>query len=188
MADVFISYTREEQQRVRQLVAALERRGRQVWVDWGSIPPSAEWKAEVFSGVEGADVFVVLLTRAYSQSGACAEELAHAVSHSKRMVPIAVENLEGPEVPLELARINWLWWHVEDDVEAICDDLVRAIEIDLEWVRAHTRLLVRAREWQDGGQDASLLLRGSDLTAMEKWLAGKHVDPSTTPEQIQYIV
>src|SRR4030095_6467436 len=98
MADVFISYPREEQERVRQLVAALERRGRQVWVDWGDIPPSAEWKAEIVAGIEGADVFVALLARAYADSAACAEELGHAVSHSKRMVPIAVEQLEGPEV------------------------------------------------------------------------------------------
>ena len=188
MADVFISYPREEQERVRQLVAALERRGRQVWVDWGNIPPSAEWKAEIFSGIEGADVFVALLTRAYSPSRGVRRGAGACGSHSKRMVPIAVENLEGPEVPPELARINWLWWHAENDVEAICDALVRAIEIDLEWVHAHTRLLVRAREWQDRGRDASLLLRGRDLTAMENWLAGKHVDPSTTPEQIQYIV
>ena len=188
MADVFISYPREEQERVRQLVAAFERRGRQVWVDWGNIPPSAEWQAEIIAGIEGADVFVALLTRAYVNSTACADELAHAVSHNKRMVPIAVEQLEGHEVPPELARINWLWWRAGDDVETICDALIRAIDIDLDWVRAHTRLLVRAREWERRGREASLLLRGRDLTAMERWLAGKHVDPSTTPEQIQYIV
>jgi WD40 repeat protein len=188
MADVFISYPREEEPRVRQLVAALERRGRQVWVDWGSIPPSAEWQAEILSGIEGADVFVAFLTREYKQSSACGEELAHAVRHSKRMVPVAAEMLEGSDVPPELARINWLWWNSADDIESVCDRVIRTIDIDIDWVRAHTRLLVRAREWENGGQDNSLLLRGRDLTVMESWLAGKHVDPTTTPEQIQYIV
>jgi WD40 repeat protein len=188
MTDIFISYPREEEQRVRQLVAALKQRERQVWVDWGSIPPSAEWKVEILSGIEGADVFVAFLTRSYVHSAACAEELAHAVRHNKRIVPIAAENLEGPEVPPALALLNWLWWRGEEDIETISDRLIQAIEIDLEWLRAHTRLLVRAREWEHGARDSSLLLRGRDLAVMENWLATKHVDPTTTPEQIQYIV
>src|SRR5438270_691455 len=44
MADVFISYKREDAARVRKLVAALREAGLDVWWD-EDIPPSAPWEA-----------------------------------------------------------------------------------------------------------------------------------------------
>ncbi|MCA1995403.1 MAG: NACHT domain-containing protein, partial [Coleofasciculus sp. S288] len=43
-------------------------------------------------------------------------------------------------------------------------------ETDLSHVRMHTRLLVRAREWESKECDSSFLLRGSDLEEAEQWL------------------
>jgi hypothetical protein len=44
MADVFLSYKREDAARVRKLVAALREAGLDVWWD-EDIPPSAPWEA-----------------------------------------------------------------------------------------------------------------------------------------------
>ncbi len=65
---------------------------------------------------------------------------------------------------------------------------MKALDTDLEHTRTHTRLLVRAIEWDREGQDPSFLLRGKDLVASEQWLkqAGSK-EPSPTPLQIQYI-
>jgi TIR domain len=41
MADVFISYAREDQNVVRKLQEALEEHKRKTWVDWKDIPDSA---------------------------------------------------------------------------------------------------------------------------------------------------
>jgi hypothetical protein len=38
MADVFISYAREDQQFVRKLQDALEEHNRDTWIDWKDIP------------------------------------------------------------------------------------------------------------------------------------------------------
>jgi hypothetical protein len=56
--------------------------------------------------------------------------------------------------------------------------IIAAIETDLEWERQHTRLTVKALEWDDSGRDRSFLLRGSELAAAEQWLAaGVDKDP-----------
>jgi hypothetical protein len=57
MADVFISYAREDQEFVHKLHEALEERQRDTWIDWKDIPLTAKWKEEVFSGIEKADSF-----------------------------------------------------------------------------------------------------------------------------------
>ena len=48
--------------------------------------------------------------------------------------------------------------------------LVAAADTDFQWVRLHTRLQVRAREWDDAGRDESLLARGRELEAATHWL------------------
>jgi hypothetical protein len=56
-SDVFISYAREDQDFVRSLHNALAEQGRNSWVDWQGIPPTAEWMAEVKAAIEAADSF-----------------------------------------------------------------------------------------------------------------------------------
>lgn len=48
-----------------------------------------------------------------------------------------------------------------------------ALDTDLDWVREHTRLLVRAAGWQERRHDTSLLLHGADLLAAEQWLTNE---------------
>ena len=53
---------------------------------------------------------------------------------------------------------------------------------DLDHVRAHTRLLLKALEWEGRGQDKSLLLRGGELKRSEEWLAtSRDRDPGHPP-------
>lgn len=49
MADVFISYAREDIEFVRGLHDALGKE-RKIWVDWEGIRPSAEWLRETAPG------------------------------------------------------------------------------------------------------------------------------------------
>ena len=76
----------------------------------------------------------------------------------------------------------------EDDEAQAIDTLVTALDTDLDWVKAHTRLLVRAIEWDAGGRDGSLLLRGSDLQAAEERLARPPGEPQPTDLQGEYVL
>ncbi|MEA3211585.1 MAG: hypothetical protein QOE70_4642 [Chthoniobacter sp.] len=172
MADVFISYAREDQEFVRRLSDGLAAAGREAWVDWTNIPPTVEWLTEIFAGIEGTAVFVILISPESVGSAICQQEIAHAVEHHKRLVPILHRAVEdGATMPPVLKTKNWIFLGPDEDLTAKLPELLRAIETDWDWVNQHKRLTTRAVEWRNKDQDASLLLRGADLSNAERWLA-----------------
>src|SRR5262249_27504579 len=73
--------------------------------------------------------------------------------------------------------------------DAALTKLTTALDTDLEWVHAHTELLVRAKEWEQAGRTRSGLLRGVELTTAEQNLvaeAGKA--PLVVPLQQEFVV
>ena len=169
MADVFISYSRKDRDFVRDLHEALAERQRDTWVDWEDIPLTAEWLAEIFAGIEGADAFVFVISPDSAESEVCRQELAHAVEHNKRLITVVRRDVKAEAVPPPLGSYNRIFFREGDDFDEAFRSLVKAIDMDLDWVRAHTRLLTRAIEWDGRKRDASFVLRGSDLHAAEEW-------------------
>ena len=53
--------------------------------------------------------------------------------------------------------------------------LISALDTDLDLVRAHTRLLTRAIEWNANGKNNSFVLRGDDLRRLSNgWRKPAH--------------
>jgi WD40 repeat protein len=188
MPDVFISYSRRDLEFVHTLHASLVESGKDVWVDWQDILPTAEWLEEVFEGVEASDNFLFVITPDSLTSDVCAQELGHALEQRKRLVPVLHRDADRQPVPEALAARNWTFFREEDDYAASFETLVVALDTDLEWVSAHTRLLGRALEWEREGREGSYLLRGRDLGDAERWLASQNAerDPQPTPLQLEY--
>ena len=88
MADVFISYAREDQDFVRRLQDALQEHNRNTWIDWKDIPLTAKWKEEVVSAIEDADFYAAVISPDFIASKPCQEELEHAARNHKRMAPL----------------------------------------------------------------------------------------------------
>ena len=189
MADVFVSYSRADQPFVRALHDALARLNKDIWVDWEDIPPTAEWLKEVYGGIESSDTFLFVISPDAMRSGVCRGEFDHALRHNKRIVPLLRRETEPAQIPQALAARNWIFFRDADDFDAASRTLAQALETDLEWVRAHTRLLTRALEWSRGSRDRSLLLRGADLHTAERWLAlgAAGRSPAPTETQAEYI-
>ena len=191
MPDVFISYSRRDVEFVRELYAALAAHDKDIWADWEDIPITAEWLLEVYRGIESSDNFLFVITPDSLASDVCAQELAHAVEKNKRLVPVLRrEAAPGTTVPGALAARNWTFFRPDDDFAAAVDALVVALDTDLDWVRAHTRLLGRSLEWEKLDRDSSFLLRGRDLDDAEQWAAARSPDhePQPTPLQLEYVL
>jgi WD40 repeat protein len=189
MADVFISYAREDQHFVRRLQDALEEHNRNTWIDWKDIPLTAKWKEEVFSAIDNADSFAAVISPDFILSKPCQEELDHASHDNKRMVPLWHRDVDDEEVPPDLAAHQYVYLREHDDFEDSFERLLKALDTDMEWVRFHTRLLVRAKEWDTKGHDSSMLLRGSELREAEEWQArAAHKEPKPTSLQSEYIL
>ena len=92
-------------------------------------------------------------------------------------------------MPEPLPRLNWLFFRDEDDFEGAFKNFLTALTTDLDHVRAHTRLLTRARDWEDKGRDRSLLLRGRELQETEAWLGGnRDQEPRPTGLMEQFLL
>src|SRR5690606_20921764 len=86
-------------------------------------------------------------------------------------------------------RHNWLYFRESDDFDKAFADLIEVLNVDLDYVRGHTRLLVRAREWESRDRNASYLLRGDDLNNAERWLAASgSKEPKPIELQTEYIL
>jgi hypothetical protein len=183
--EIFISYSRKDRDFVEALRERFDELGRDVWVDVEDIPPTAKWRSEVLSGIEQANAFVFVLSPDSIVSRECIRELTHAIKGNKRIIPVIHREVDPKAVPLDLTELNWVSLPTLD---AGFDTLLKAIDTDLEWVRAHTRLGVRALEWDTKDREPSLLLRGRDLPASEQWLANAAGrEPAPTSLQAEYV-
>jgi WD40 repeat protein len=187
--DVFVSYSRTDQAFVRRLTGALEERGKDVWVDWEDIRPSADWRGRIEAGVEASKAFIAVLSPELLVSPVCTEELQLAADSNKRVIPILRHEVELDGAPQELTAPNWIFFRESDDFDYSFGKLVDSLETDLKWIDGHARLQVRAGEWERSGRDRSLLLRGNELQEAESWLTaqGSHRE-APTALQTEYVL
>jgi WD40 repeat protein len=184
MADVFISYSRRDKEFVLTLHEALRTSQRDTWVDWQDIPLTADWWNEIERGIEGSDTFIFVLSPDSTSSEVCNREINHAVANHKRLFPVVRRDVDMSQVHPDLKRHNWLFFRETDDFDDAFRQLTEAIATDLAYVRAHTRLTVRAHEWDSKDRKDSFLLRGDDLQDAEQWLVGS-VGNAQQPTELQ---
>ncbi len=176
MADVFISFSHKDEEFVRRLFDVLQEREVDAWVDWQDIPPSTYFNGEILPAIDAALAMVIVISPGYLKSQVCRWELDHALRNQKRLITVLAATTEPSLLPPPLGEIHWISF--VDDV-GLQDDgnverLVNVIRSDFAWIRNHSRILVRAREWSEKNRHRSFLLYGQDLSEAEHWLATKH--------------
>jgi WD40 repeat protein len=189
MADIFISYSRTDKDFIHQLHDAFKREARDVWVDVEDIPHAAPWREEIADAIEAAHTFVFVISPDAVRSPYCNQELDHAVTHHKRIVPIVFRDVNPESARKELADLNWIFFRLSNNFEEKFHSLIAAIDTDLDWVKAHTRYLVKSIDWEKNGRNSSFALRGVDLKEAEQWLTlGPQKDPNPTSLQTEYMI
>ena len=188
-ASIFISYSREDTDFVRHLDKELTLGERTTWVDLEDIRPTEEWLASVYSGIESSNAFVFVISPDSVESKSCLLELNHAVEHNKRLVPVVRREVRTETVSEPLRSPQWIFFRDQDDFEDSFQELVDALDTDLEWLHEHTRLLTRAIEWDSNQRDNSFLLRGRDLKTAEEWqVRAADLEPKLTALQTEYVL
>lgn len=205
ISDAFISYSRRDSATMKRLYEALKARGLEAWVDWEDISKGDQWLDAIYDGIERANAFVLLISPDSMQSEICHKEIAYAIAHHKRFVPVMHR-----EVDERLLRVHWVktdWndvarnnWHIigtinwvfmrqTDDFEVAVEQLVNTIRTDLDYVKEHTHLGILAEEWDKNERQPEFLLRGLQLNAAETWLQNNRNQlPRPTELQNQFIL
>ena len=189
MTDVFISYAREDRPFVQRLHDALANEGRDSWVDWEGIPASAKWMVEVRAAIDASECFCFVVSPDSVESPVCREEASHAAASNKRILPLVHRDVPDGLVPETVAVHNWIRFTDQDEFDEAFGELVRALQTEPEHLSSHTRLLVRAKEWESRRNDRSFLLRGRDLEEAEEWLSSAQgKEPAPTQLHTTYVL
>jgi WD40 repeat protein len=181
----FISYSRTDIEFVNRLEAALKARGVDARVDRDDIEKSEEWWTRIQQLIAEADSVIFVLSPASAISPICQNEVDFAEGVKKRLIPIVARDLVAQPAPPAIARLNWIFFTANPavgasgDFDATCDDLMRALEINIEWIREHTRLGLLARRWEAHRRTHEMELRGEELSAAETWLTTR---PKKAPD------
>jgi WD40 repeat protein len=184
MSGVFLSYAREDQAFARRLHGALSAAGRDpAWdQDHAVVPFSAPYEAEIATAIAGSEKFIFVISPDSLDSQPCATELGLAVQSNKQIIPLLRRPArDGQPIAQAVAERNWIFFEDDARFETSMQELFETLDTDLDWVKAHTRLLVRANEWTSGSHDRSRLLRGKDLRTAEAWLAQGDAHPKAPP-------
>ena len=122
MADVFLSYAREDEAAAKQLAEGISRAGYEVWWD-RHIQGGSRFSTEIDRALKGAKVVVVLWSEASVDSAWVQDEAAEG-RDSGRLVPVS---LAGTRPPLGFRQFHTVELGKLNDNAGEFDDLLAAI-------------------------------------------------------------
>jgi hypothetical protein len=161
---------------------------RDTWADWDDIPPTAKWLREIYDGIEATDNFIFVISPDSLGSKPCGMEIEHASKHNKRFIPLLYREPGKVEIPEAISVHNWIYFNVENDFEKAFRSLLKAIDTDLDFVKAHTQLLLKAQEWNTFQKDDAYLLSGVELRQANQWLeSAEKKQPQPLPLHQEFI-
>jgi hypothetical protein len=187
--DIFLSYSRIDSGFARQLNEALQIQGKRTWFDQESIASGTDFQQEIYRGIENTDNFLFVLSPTSISSPHCAAEVEYAAKLNKRIVTVLHREINLECLHPELAKVQWIDFNQKNgSFSASLKDLLQVLNTDTEYLRTHTRLLIRAIEWNNRKRDNSYLLRGIDLREAKVWLTTSVVrEPKPTELQVLYV-
>jgi len=193
MSDVFISYSRKDKEFVHKLNDTLKARDRESWVDWEKIRTAEDWWRKIQEAIAAANTFVFVITPDSIASDICRKEVDYASSLNKRIMPILRRELTKDLLSTmnhdhALRAYNWLYFQESDDFDEAFGNLLLAIDSDYAHADAHTRLLLKAIEWDGKLRKDGFLLKDDGLKEAEQWLAeSESKEPKPTELQVTFI-
>lgn len=117
-ADVFISYSREDKDRVLDLAARLRGAGVSVWIDQGGIDGAALWGEAIVNALESAKVLLLVVTEAAVRSHNVAKEVVLTSERKGHILPVLLEPTSiPPSLKYPLAGIQQIEYFQGDPRE-----------------------------------------------------------------------
>ncbi len=168
---VFISYARRDASAfAEELLCGLEVAGFEAFLDRHDIEAGVDWEARLGGLIQSADTVVFVISPAAVASERCDWEVKRAEALSKRVIPVVHVDVPEEQAPLGLKRLNYIFFNKGSFTPAL-GELARALRVDFDWIREHTRLGELAQRWQARNRSEVLLLRGEELAAARAWVS-----------------
>ena len=192
--EVFISYSRNDQEKVCRVAEKLKAHGLKIWIDHQGIEGATRWSEEIVTALEGAKVMVFFASAHAFASKNVARELALASESDKNILPVFLEQVNIPDsMKYQLAGIQHLDAS-QDSVDELASRIVQSLA-NLQVGRhepasapeAHSsRHLPKEEKVEHNRSKILSLLAGLALVGRIWWMMGRsaHVpgNASSSPE------
>lgn len=86
--DIFISYSRRDQEFVTRLASELDQQVAGVWFDQSDIQVGQQWHDEIMDGIRACKALILVLSPDAAESRYVREELNKALELGKPIIPI----------------------------------------------------------------------------------------------------
>ena len=126
--DVFVSYSRQDNDKVMELTAKLRSAGVRMWMDVRNIDGAAMWGEEIVNALSKSKVLLLLVSKSSVASQNVVKEVLLASERKGHILPI---DLEQTEIPVSLKYALAGIQHIEyfrGDPDAHMSAILRALE------------------------------------------------------------
>ena len=104
-AEVFVSYSSQDRDRVIPVVDYLRSSGISVWVDEGNIHAADLWSEQIVQAIAGCQVMVVMLSGNSTDSHNVVKEAMLASEQKKALLPVYLESSGNPgQIAIPVSR------------------------------------------------------------------------------------
>jgi TolB-like protein/Flp pilus assembly protein TadD len=128
-AEVFVSYSRDDADRVLELAAKLRAAGVSLWIDQGGIDAASLWSEQIVNALESAKVLLLMVTESAVHSHNVAKEVVLVSERKGHILPVHLEpTLIPPALKYQLAGIQHVEYFKGGDCDASLKAIVRSLE------------------------------------------------------------
>ncbi|MBC8234988.1 leucine-rich repeat domain-containing protein [bacterium] len=123
--EIFLSYTREDNDYMQQVKIALKKTGMSVWTDEALIPGTPDWVKEIEKNIKNANAMVVILSPDANETTWVGREISFAEKFEKKIFPILCSGDEMSSIPISLIHCQ----HVDGrrDIKSGIKKLIESI-------------------------------------------------------------
>lgn len=108
MAKVFVSYAREDAQKVHRILSKLERQGIEFWIDTRDIENGRDWNEEISKAIVRCSKFLLFMSTAAMKSNNIKKEVEIAFEHGKKTIILRLDASKlADKFKYPLAGIQW---------------------------------------------------------------------------------
>jgi hypothetical protein len=127
-AEIFLSYAREDEERVLEVYSELENRGFRPWMDQKDLKAGEKWELAIDTALRRADFILVFISQAaVKKRGYLRREIRGALDQSHEMLDTDIflvpVRLDECEIPRELRDFQWVDLFHAESVGPLVDGL-----------------------------------------------------------------
>lgn len=125
--DIFISYSRKDQQIVNQFVGRLTEAGYKVWIDKEGIYSGDQFKATIVKAIKDASIVLFFSSASSNASEWTVKEIGYALKKGKTIIPVKLDDCEYEDsIDFDLINIDFIQ-HLNDDFLSTVDRLIASV-------------------------------------------------------------